>query len=94
MVYSCYLSQPGKLIFGLKDLLKKYEVEENNTMFFDYIGDSTFYASIYDSHGLEIFNDLTSKLALMSVLNYMAADVYVISDSDDNEGMIKQISFK
>ncbi|KAL1823422.1 hypothetical protein ACET3Z_010200 [Daucus carota] len=80
----------GKLIFGLKDLLKKYEVEENNTMFFDYIGDSTFYASIYDSHGLEIFNDLTSKLALMSVLNYMAADVYVISDSDDNEEQIIQ----
>ncbi|KAL1804947.1 hypothetical protein ACET3Z_028015 [Daucus carota] len=85
IVYSCYLSKTAKLVFGLKDLLKKYDVKADSTMFFEYIGDSTFYASIYDSLGLERFRDLPSRLSLQSVLNYMAVDIYVISDTDEGE---------
>ena len=94
MVYSCHLSKTMKLIFGLKDLAKKYNVHANSTMFFEYLGNSTFYATIYDSHGLEIFNEMPSKLLLSSVLNSMKAEVYVILDSDEEEGMIIHFSFK
>ena len=88
MVYSCYLSKTSKLLYGIKDLMAKYTIRADSTVFFEYIGNSVFYATIFDEHGLEIFNDLPLKLILSSVVDYMTADLYVISDSDSEIGML------
>lgn len=86
MVYQCYFSKTSKLLFGIKTLMTNYDVQENYTIFFDYIGNSTFYASIYNENGMEIFNDLPEKLIAYTVITQKAPEVIVLSDTDEEEG--------
>lgn len=66
--------------------MTNYDVQENYTIFFDYIGNSTFYASIYNENGMEIFNDLPEKLIAYTVITQKAPEVIVLSDTDEEEG--------
>lgn len=91
MVFSCYFSNTTKLLFGIKNLLEYYGVRDKYTMFFEYAGNSTFYASIYNEEGAEIFNELTQKLTLETVLNQKNPTFFVIIDSDEEEGRMKII---
>lgn len=88
MVYRCYFSKTSKLLFGLKTLMTQYGFRENYTIFFDYIGNSTFYASIYNEDGMEIFNELPQKLSAYTVITQKAPEVIVLSDTDEEEGRI------
>ncbi|KAL1807769.1 hypothetical protein ACET3Z_024759 [Daucus carota] len=85
MVYRCYFSKTSKLLFGLKTLMTQYGFRENYTIFFDYIGNSTFYASIYNEDGMEIFNELPQKLSAYTVITQKAPEVIVLSDTDEEE---------
>lgn len=86
MVYSCYFSKNNKLLFGLKKLMIDYGVKEHFTIFFDYVGKSKFYGSIFNKDGLEIFYSEQEKLKSNNLVKSTAPEVYMISDSDSDEG--------
>ncbi|WOH15091.1 hypothetical protein DCAR_0934628 [Daucus carota subsp. sativus] len=85
MVYSCYFSKNNKLLFGLKKLMIDYGVKEHFTIFFDYVGKSKFYGSIFNKDGLEIFYSEQEKLKSNNLVKSTAPEVYMISDSDSDE---------
>ena len=89
---SCYFSKNGDLLYGLKDLMIKYSVRENCTMFFNYIGNSTFYVTIYNEAGMGIFNDLPEKLSLHTAKLKMGPDMIILSDSDDGNQTLKNVN--
>lgn len=93
MLFSCYFSNTTKLLFGIKNLMVHYGVREKFSIFFEYVGNSTFYGSIYNEEGVEIFNELTKKLSLQTVRKEKGRQVYVITDSDEDEGRTKKLLF-
>ncbi|KAK1398869.1 hypothetical protein POM88_008732 [Heracleum sosnowskyi] len=60
--FSGYVCESSHVMIGLKDILGKYSVKEHYVLFFDYVGSSTFYVSIYNTLGMNIFNKMEEKL--------------------------------
>lgn len=56
------------LVTNLKDLVVKYKMKENYIIFFDYVGNSCFYLTIYSPWCFEICNQITKKLLLKDLL--------------------------
>lgn len=79
-------SIPVKLLFGLKKLMIDYCVKEHFTFFFDYVGNSKFYGSIFNKEGLEILKSEQQKLRSNNMVNLTEPEVYMISDSNSDEG--------
>ena len=63
----------------------KYSVHENWTLFFNYIGNSAFYVTIYNEEGMGIFNDLPEKWSAAKAKLWLEPQVIAISDSDEYE---------
>ena len=74
MVYGCNYSKTKKLLSGIKNMMNQYGVKEDFTLFFEYLGDSKFYCSIFNVEGLEIFNSLQEKLLSYNLVKLIAAD--------------------
>ncbi|KAL1831006.1 hypothetical protein ACET3Z_000657 [Daucus carota] len=89
-VYSCYFAGTGKLLYVIKNLMTKYGVKENFTMFFDYLGNSKFYASVYNEAGLEIFNGLQERLSTYTMGKVIVPEACDLSaaDEDEDNGMV------
>ncbi|KAK1351974.1 hypothetical protein POM88_053688 [Heracleum sosnowskyi] len=60
--FSGYVCESSHVMIGLKDILGKYSVSDHYVLFFDYVGSSTFYVSIYNTLGMNIFNKMEEKL--------------------------------
>lgn len=88
IVYSCYFAGTGKLLYGIKNLMTKYGVKENFTMFFDYLGNSKFYTSVYNEAGLEIFNGLQERLSTYTMGKVIVPEACDLSAADENEGKV------
>ncbi|KAL1815229.1 hypothetical protein ACET3Z_017803 [Daucus carota] len=66
--FHAYFSIEGNLLYGLKDLMMTYAVKEQYVMFFEFVGLSSFYVTIYNEEGEDLFNKLTDKLMLRTLL--------------------------
>ncbi|KAK1363373.1 hypothetical protein POM88_038934 [Heracleum sosnowskyi] len=78
----------NNLLYGMKKLFSKYNVAENFVLFFDYVGRSHFFVSIYNNYCYDILDGLRDKILLMDVLNSTKCPVVVLSDdsSDSDAG--------
>ena len=54
--FNGYFTVAGNLIYGLKNLMTTYGVKEKYVMFFEFVGISSFYVTIYNEEGEDIFN--------------------------------------
>lgn len=86
--HKAHFCEHSNLMIGLKKMLDMFSVEENYVMFFEFLDRSTFYVSIYNSLGMDIFNHLEKKCLLSDVLKKLEEDVIVLSDCqmDTDEG--------
>ncbi|KAK1390082.1 hypothetical protein POM88_018260 [Heracleum sosnowskyi] len=73
------------LLYGMKKLFSKYNVAEDFVLFFDYVGRSHFFVSIYSNNCFDILDGLSDKTLLMDVLNSTTCPVVVLSD-DSSDG--------
>lgn len=66
--FNGYFSVYGNLLYGLKNLMTTYGVKEKYVMFFEFVGISSFYVTIYNEEGEDIFNTLAEKLMLRTLV--------------------------
>ncbi|KAK1382873.1 hypothetical protein POM88_020608 [Heracleum sosnowskyi] len=71
----------SNLMIELKNILEKYEVHEDYVIFFEFVGRSSFYVTIYNSYGMNIFNHLPEKFLLKDLISKFEREVIVLSDS-------------
>lgn len=64
----------SNLIYGLKDLFSHYKVRKNFFIFFDYIGKSRFYITIFSPLSMDISNRNPNKLLLQDVHKLVVAN--------------------
>lgn len=83
--YSVYLCGSKALMIGLKKMLKKYGVKENYVVFFEYLGRSSFYITLYNAFGVDIFDSMHEKLLLLDVIKKLESEVIQLSDSSDDD---------
>lgn len=70
-------------IHGLHIFFKKYDVLDGYVIFFDYIGDSSFKVSIYDSQNTNHLRHCDGGYRFEDfTLPYLASDIIQISDNE------------
>lgn len=79
--FGAFVCGNSHLMIGLKKLLEKYEVEEDYVLLFEFVGRSSFYVTIYNSSGMNIFNDLPEKLLLTDLMRKFEKEVILLFDS-------------
>ncbi|KAK1380435.1 hypothetical protein POM88_027179 [Heracleum sosnowskyi] len=80
------------VLHGLKKVLLKYSVGENYVLCFDYVGESHFYVSIYDTTSVDIFDDLSVKVLLQDVMRQSKCPVIVLSDDSVDEDKVSSFN--
>lgn len=75
-----------KVLYMLKQLVEAYKLAQSYILFFDYVGSNTFYITIYDKNGMDIFNYLSNKLHLVNIMNQLEEEVMMFSHSRIDEG--------
>lgn len=72
-----YCSQ-SNLLYGLESFVEVYYPEEDFIIFFDYIGNSKFYVSIFDRTSMDLCDDVEPKLMLNEALVSVEEDRQVV----------------
>ncbi|WOG92978.1 hypothetical protein DCAR_0312256 [Daucus carota subsp. sativus] len=89
-LFNGYFTAAGNLLYGLKNLMTTYGVKEEYVMFFEFVGISFFYVTIYNEEGEEIFNKLAEKLMLRTLVEGIKVPENIVHEPDvtaraDNE---------
>ncbi|KAK1373014.1 hypothetical protein POM88_029207 [Heracleum sosnowskyi] len=79
-------------LYGLNKLIAKYSVSENYVLFFDYVGNSHFYVSIYNNNCMDIFDELSVKVLLEDVLLQPKCPIVVLSDDSVDEDEVSALN--
>ncbi|KAK1360715.1 hypothetical protein POM88_045189 [Heracleum sosnowskyi] len=79
--YTGFFCKTSNLMIGLKPLFEKYSIDEHYVLFFEYIGHSTFFLTVYNNYAMSIFNHLFDKLLLADVLKKYEPELIVLSES-------------
>lgn len=66
--FHAYFSRAGNLLYGLKNLMTTAGVKEKYVVFFEFVGNSSFYVTIYNEEGEDIFNKLAEKVVLRNLV--------------------------
>lgn len=56
------------LLINLKNLVHNYQIKEKYFIFFNYIGNSCFYLSIFSTWGFDICNQIREKFLLKDLI--------------------------
>lgn len=67
MLYRVHFSLLNNVLLGLKGLFYTYSITEDYVLFFDYVGQSTFYVSVFDPFCMDVWNEISDKLLLKNV---------------------------
>lgn len=52
----------------MKEIVEKYSINDNYVLFFDYVGNSTFYLSIFSNWSYDICNQINKKLVVKDII--------------------------
>ncbi|KAK1353298.1 hypothetical protein POM88_052433 [Heracleum sosnowskyi] len=81
----------SKKIHGLIHFIGKYDIQDDYVMFFNYLGNSTFALSVYDSQCMNHFRDRLGYLRFEDFMNpHYDTDAVVLSD--DTEDVVTEDS--
>lgn len=83
-VFKAKYKSSQNCVKDLKVIFKKYDTYSNCVIFFDYVGNSTFNVSIYDSLGLDILKDVTGEF-IADIVKQMEMEVHEISDDNEED---------
>lgn len=78
-----YYSSLTKSIYGLRRFLRKYKIDEDYVLFFDYLGNSTFAVKVFDCQCMNHFRDIEGFFRFEDFI-HPPADVTVVNISDND----------
>lgn len=87
-IYHAHFCEMENLLYGLKGLFVKLGLGEGFYLFFDYVGPSYLYLSIYTPSCLDIFNCYSNKKSLKDIRkDYMVLgnDIYDSTDESSDD---------
>lgn len=88
-VWIAYYCEPKNCISNLERMLNKYSICNDYILVFHYIAKSTFYLSIFNKNGVDIFNDINANHKLLIKEVVVPAEYHNIhssKNSTSNEG--------
>ncbi|KAK1361631.1 hypothetical protein POM88_046105 [Heracleum sosnowskyi] len=74
------------ILSGEMKMFLKYNVAKDYVLFFDYVGRSHFYVSIFNQDCFDILDGMSDKIMLTDVLNWSQCPVVVISSDSSDSG--------
>lgn len=78
-VWIAYFSHEKQCVEGLQRLLEHYSVVENYIFLFHYIGESTFYMTMFSNNGIDALKGLRKRMLI--------TEVVVCKNERPNEGI-------
>lgn len=86
--YGAKFCEVNNLLFDLKELFSKYGLGQRFFLFFDYVGVSSLYLSVYSPLCLDIFNGNANKVSVKDIRRHFVLLPNDMHDSDDSSSGI------
>lgn len=71
----------NNILYGPEELFNKYSMRESFFLFFDYVGPSSLYVTVYNTDCLDIFNGVPNKMTLKDIGKQICFKEIDMSDS-------------
>lgn len=70
------------LLTNLNKFVEKYKIKENYVLFFDYVGNASFYISIFSPWCFDICNQIANKVVLKDIIGHTKEGVLYLKDEE------------